>query len=158
MADVTSADLWLESLSRLPLRDAVLFADDRSACALSWAVGLPALLELGVCNVVRLGDDLIGDAAAPTLPATCDSPSTAVVLCSTFLPEVRAALRVSLRQSGFRFASCTIACTFSDRAHRDYLPAAAAYPLAEPDVVYTAIVVMCSVATVRGTLEKVLLE
>ena len=52
------ADLWLTALDKLDLDGAVVFADDRAACALSWAVGLPALLERGVHNVLRLGDRL----------------------------------------------------------------------------------------------------
>ena len=57
------ADLWLSALDKLDLEGAVVFADDRAVCALSWAVGLAALLERGVHNVLRLGDRLDGGCA-----------------------------------------------------------------------------------------------
>ncbi|KOO24609.1 hypothetical protein Ctob_011145, partial [Chrysochromulina tobinii] len=124
--DANLAQLWRKSLAQLPLDGAVLFADDRAACALAWAVGLPALLDLGVCNVLRLGDRLASGTPSVLPGAGASSTDRAVVLCSSFLPEAYAALRTSLCHSGFRLTDCTIACTFSERAHREYGATAAA--------------------------------
>ena len=49
-------ELLLAELSKLDVRDALIFADDPSATALACTLGLPALLELGVTNVLPLGD------------------------------------------------------------------------------------------------------
>ena len=99
----------------------LVIADDRAAAALATALGLPALLQLGVTNVQRLGD------AHPVLPlpgALCGaSPDRILVLCSTFLPECYSALRATLAGShGWRFSRFTIACSFSERAHAAFAP------------------------------------
>ena len=49
-------DALLAELVRLEVRGAIIFADDPSATALACNIGLPALLDLGVTNVMRLGD------------------------------------------------------------------------------------------------------
>lgn len=89
------ASLALASLSRLDLKGAIIFADDRVACSLAWAVGLPALLELGVVNVLRLGDP--DTSASPPLSIP-DPTEHAIILCSTFLPEAYSSMRASLCQ------------------------------------------------------------
>ena len=122
MADSLSiAALWRTTLARLELADAVVFADDPAASALACAVGLPALLELGARNVVRLGDAPGPEAFSLPTSAVARPPLHAVVLCSTFLPEAYAALRNSLCDaSRWHFGRVTLACGYSDRAHAAY--------------------------------------
>ena len=89
--------LWLASLSQLDVVDAVVFADDRAACSLAWAIGLPALLDLGVKNVLRLGEQV---AVAPAVPWLTQGAKLdhAIILCSTYLPEAYHTMRSSLCQ------------------------------------------------------------
>ena len=111
---------YLAELTRLELSGSVIFADDRAAYALACTVGLPLLLERGVHNVLRLGDRVRTDTLS--LQGSQPPPDHAIVLCSTFLPETYSALRASLVHCGLCLNRCTIACTYSDRAHTDYLP------------------------------------
>ena len=96
----------------------LILADDRAASALAAAIGLPALLSLGVSNVLRLGDAV--SELQCTLPGI-QAPDHVLVMCSTFLPETYSAMRASL-VGGCRFAKCTIACSFSQRAHAAFAP------------------------------------
>ena len=130
--------LWLEALERLDVDGAVLFADDRAATALACAVGLPMLLdELGVVNVLPLDgsgggvgggeDNGDGDSDSDSFDEASSSAHV-VVLCSTFLPEAYSALRGALTRThrDLALTRCTIACSYTERAHAAYAPNAAA--------------------------------
>jgi hypothetical protein len=114
-------ELWLESLEQLDVNGAVIFADDQAATGMACAIGLPALLELGVTNVLRLGDASAVGPGCHVL-SSAPAPARAIVLCSSFLPEAYAALRTSLAPAASaHFSQCTIACTFSERAHATFV-------------------------------------
>ncbi|KAL1520875.1 hypothetical protein AB1Y20_022436 [Prymnesium parvum] len=106
--------LWRDSLARLELSGAVIFADEQAASALAWAIGLPALLQMGVHNVIRLGE------SAEVFRQTGTPPFHAVVLCSSFLPDAYRAIELSLRGSAALFRRVTIASSYSERAHVAY--------------------------------------
>ena len=76
------AQTLAEAVCAYDLRGAIVFADDSVTRALALGVGMPALLGLGVRNVLRLG-------VAPRpegrvcLPGTGDAtPDYAVIMCA----------------------------------------------------------------------------
>ena len=120
MAALNNPQLLLSQLSSLDVTDALIFADDPAAAAIACTVGLPSLLEHGVANVLRLGDTI----PSPThLSLTNNTPTHAIVLCSTFLPSSYSSIRGSLCQPGLNLSQITIACTFSERAHAEFAAA-----------------------------------
>ena len=90
------------------LEGAIILADAPGARALASSMGLSALLERGVLNVLPLG------ALPPNADRLCVSsvgtPERAVVLCSSFNSTTCEAIRRTLCQPALAIRSCFVLC------------------------------------------------
>eukprot|EP00967_Tisochrysis_lutea_P114552 scaffold182665_cov35-Tisochrysis_lutea.AAC.3 len=107
---------WRELVAEIELCDAMLYADEPCARALAAAIGLPALLERGVRNVLPLGS-LPAGTVHDLGSENEDPPTRAVIFCATPLPQAYASIRAALQQPGTAWRDVAILASVTDAEH-----------------------------------------